>query len=575
MLSIIAVMSVIGACGREVLSTPTLEPTQQEPTSLPVTEPEPTLKPTETPESSRIVLAVGWDGDLIDCLNPAACSKGWPAWDLLYDSLVGWGAVAEGEVIPRLAEDWQSEPGSMQISFQLTDLEGVTFHDGTPLTAEDVAWSLNYYAQNEQLSWLLGTTVGSGFGAEVMEESTVSLRLIEPINSNVLLSYLTNVYILPSHIWGEYEGASISDFENLEAIGSGPYRLVDWVPGEYIAFRAHEHYHQGSPPVDEIIVQFFPDSGSLLESLARGGIDLVSSLRPRQVEPLVEDEALLLAEKSPINGYMLVFNLWEEGIQHSALLDRVVRRAIAHAIDKEELVDIVEAGDAVPADSVWDGGARFDRWAHPDLSADEFDLDQAGEMLEAGGYRDADEDGVREVWAGSGEPLNFRLAFSTRTPEPGLAAGVISDWLQEIGIEVELQGLEEDQLIQQMRDGEYDLAIDRSDLSWDPDLALYRMTSWALDANVNHSGYSDVELDSMYLAQHYALSESERRDYIHIAQEIIHADVPWIQLYHYQAFDAVRHDRFRLTRTDTYGQIWGWYGIWGFESVGGGSAAGD
>jgi peptide/nickel transport system substrate-binding protein len=303
----------------------------------------------------------------------------------------------------------------------------------------------------------------------------------------------------------------------------------------------------------------------MLESLGRGGVDLASSLRPRQIEPVVDDEALLLLEKSPVNGYMLVFNLWDEGVQHTALLDRVVRRTIAHSIDKADLVDIVEEGDAVPADSVWDGGARFDPWAHPDLSAYDFDLDQAAEMLEDGGYRDADEDGVREVWAGSGEPLMLRLAYSISTPEPELIAGMIADWLDGVGIQVQLQGFEESQLTQQLRARDYDLAIDRADLSWDPDLALYRMTSWALDANVNHSGYSNVELDSMYAAQHYALSKSEREGYIHIVQEIIHDDVPWIPLYYYREYDVVQEDRFELTITDTYGEIWGWRGVYGIE----------
>jgi peptide/nickel transport system substrate-binding protein len=191
----------------------------------------------------------------------------------------------------------------------------------------------------------------------------------------------------------------------------------------------------------------------------------------------------------------------------------------------------------------------------------------AAELLEQGGYRDADEDGLREVWAGSGEPVKLRLAYSRTTPEPELIAAMLAGWLEEIGIQAEFVGFQADQLDEQLRAGDYDMAVGRPDLSWDPDLAIYRMSSWALDANVNLSGYSDVELDSMYLAQHYALDEKEREGYIHVVQEIIHDDVPWIPLYFYRAFDAVREDRFELAITDTYGEIWGWYGIFGVEPV--------
>lgn len=565
---LLTLLATLGGCGprEEPIQSPA--PSVEAPTTAPSETPAATEAPTETPAPAPLILQVGREGGLVDCLNFAACQHGKPAWDLLYDSLVGWGAVGEEGPAPRLAESWEVAPGAMKLTFHLRDLEGSTFHDGTPLTAQDVAWSLNYYAGNSGLSWLLGTSVGQGFGAQAVDEETVELYLIEPINANVLLGYLTNVYMLPPHIWGAYDETSIEGFQNLDAIGSGPYRLVEWVPGDHMIIEAHANAPLGKPPIDRIVVRSFPEADSMRQALLSGEIDLLSSLLPMQVAPLDDDPDIELYEKAPINGYRLVFNSWEGGTQAAATGDRIVRRAIAHAVDRRELLESVEAGEGVVPGSLWDGGERFDEWANPDLAAYDFDLDRAAELLASAGYTDENGDGVREAGGNPGAALRLRLSYSTDASAPERLAELIAGWLREIGLSLNLEGVSSTELREHMLAADYDLAIDDIDIGPDPDLSLYGMTSWAEDAGVNAAGYSNIEVDSMYLAQHYAADQAERRGYIRTAQQIIHDDLPWIPLYFYNAYDAARSDRFDLTNPDTYDEVWGWYGIWGVEPVG-------
>jgi peptide/nickel transport system substrate-binding protein len=562
-----ALLTLLAACGPGEVPIETPEPSLEATSALSAETPSPTETPTATPAPAGMTLSVGWEGDLVDCLNFAVCRRGKRAWDLLYDSLVGWGAVGDEGIAPRLAESWDVAPGSMKITFHLRDLEGSTFHDGTPFTAEDVAWSLNYHAGNGALAWLLGTAVGQGFGAQAVDDETVELHLIEPINSDVLLSYLTNVYVLPPQIWSAYDETTIESFRNLDAIGSGPYLLADWAPGEHMIFEAHEASPLGRPPFDRVVVRFFPEPDSMSRALLAGEIGMLSSLRPIEIASLVDSPDIELYEKAPINGYWLVFNSWEDGGQAAAIGDRAVRQAIAHAIDQRTLIESVEAGAGVSPDSLWDGGERYDQWAHPELTAYSFNLDRAAELLEAAGYTDEDGDGVREAEGRPQASLELRLSYSTDLPEPERLAQMIADWLREIGVGVELEGLSSTRLSENMLSADYDMAIDRIDLGPDPDLSLYHMTSWALDAGVNGSGYGNIELDSMYLAQHYAADKAERSMYLWSAQQILHDDLPWIPLLYSEAYDVVRGDRFDLTITDTYDEIWGWYGIWGIQAA--------
>jgi peptide/nickel transport system substrate-binding protein len=551
---------ILGACKT---ATPTEGPAPTSPPDVQPTDAPP--EPTSEPEP--VVMRIGREGDLVDCLNIALCGRGYNAWEVLYDGLVDWAEEGMDGVVGRLAESWEISEDGMTWTFHLRDLTNATFHDGTPLTAEAIAWSLNYIAFNDAISWLYGAYIDEGFGAEVVDDQTVVLQLLEPMNPDILLNYLVYVHIFPQHIWEQYDSESIYVFENIEAIGTGPYKLAEWEPGQYMIFDAHDGHVMGRPPVDRIIIQTYATQDGMIQALIAGEIDAIMNLDGIAVETLTAIPEITVFEKSPLYEHHIYFNMWESGLRNSAIEDKVVRQAIAHAIDKQQIVDVVFGGRAVASDSYWDGGLRWERWAHPTLEAHTFDLELATGMLEDAGYVDSDRDGVREMNDGSGEPLTLRLFFENDSSVQLSMAEMVRTWVSGIGIDLQLESLEPATLTDAVLSGDFDLGMSVYGFDWDPDYNVFWLTSYALDWGLNWPGYANPDFDDLYLAQFYAATDEERNEYLYLIQEHLHEEVPWIQLQHFNVFDAYRNDKFEFTIQNSMWESWHWWGIYGVEVV--------
>jgi peptide/nickel transport system substrate-binding protein len=529
---------------------------------------QPTDAPPEpTSEPEPVIMRIGREGDLVDCLNIAMCGRGYNAWEVLYDGLVTYNEEGVSGPVGRLAESWDISEDGMTYTYHLRDLTGATFHDGTPLTAEAIAWSMNYHAFNDALSWIYGLYIDEGFGATAIDDQTVVLQLLEPANPNIVFNYLMYVFIYPQHIWEEYDAESIYGFENREGIGTGPYKLAEWVPGQYMIFDAHEGHFMGKPPVDRIVIQTYATQDSMIQALIAGEIDAIINLDATAAEPLQGIPEITVFEKSPFYEHHIYFNMWDFGLRTPAIEDKVVRQAIAHAIDKQQIVDVVFAGHAVASDSYWDGGLRWERWAHPTLEAHTFDLEFAAGMLEDAGYVDSDGDGVREMNDGSGEPLTIRLFFENDSSLQLAMAEMVRTWVSATGIDLQLEALEPTTLVDAVLSGDFDLGMSVYGFDWDPDYNVFWLTSYALDWGLNWPGYNNAEFDELYLAQFYATDDDERNQYLYAIQEHLHEEVPWIQLHHFNAFDAYRNDRFEFTIKNSMWESWHWYGIYGVEVV--------
>jgi peptide/nickel transport system substrate-binding protein len=528
----------------------------------------PVVEPTEAlPPEEPFVLRIGHEGDLIDCLNFAACTGGYNAWEVLYDHLWAFGEI--GNLIqPELVQSWDISDDMMTWTMYLADLEGATFHDGTPLDAEAIAWSINYWATNDAISWFFGTEVGEGFGMEVIDDRTVVMHLLEPVTPDAFLSAVGYIYITPKNVWEEYDAESIYDFGNEEAIGSGQYKLVDFSPGEHIIFEAHEGHFRGKPPVDQIVVQNFTSQDAMVQALITGEIDAIFGIPPNLLEALQEVPDLTIVERSPGNNDThLLFNMWEGGTRNAAIEDKVVRQAVAHAIDKQQIVDVVYAGHAIASDNFFDIGPRYEKWEYPTLKSYTFDLNLAASMLEDAGYVDSDGDGVREMNDGSGTPLNFRIYFDIEDANHLATAELISTWLSDIGVVGEVEGLDYGTMIDYLLGGDFDIVITQWGIDPDPDIMILTLHSIGVDWAINWAGYSNPELDELYFDQHFATDYEERRAVIWEILDLVHEEVPRIQLNNVALFDAYRSDRLSFPTLDTIWYPWQGIGIYEFERV--------
>jgi ABC-type transport system substrate-binding protein len=177
-------------------------------------------------------------------------------------------------------------------------------------------------------------------------------------------------------------------------------------------------------------------------------------------------------------------------------------------------------------------------------------------MLEDAGYVDSDGDGVREMNDGSGEPLTLSLFFESDSSVQLSMAEMVRTWLSGIGIELQLEGLEPATLADAVISGEYDLGMSVYGFDWDPDYNVFWLSSYSLDYGLNWPGYANPDFDELYLAQFYAATDEERNEYLYLIQEHLHEEVPWIQLQHFNVFDAY-HPELDVGILALVGHLWG------------------
>lgn len=473
---------------------------------------------------------------LIDALNPTVGYYGFNIRGLLYETLV---EAADGNnVEPGLAESWSVSGDGLVWTFNIRD--GAAFSDGTPATAVEAAWTLNWIIENEvptMASYLVGIS-----GAEALDATTLQLTLEEPV-SNMISSKLLYVFILPPHIWEGKDTLAIAEFDDPFAvtIGAGPYRLTEYQPDEYIILDANENYWRGKPPVDRIIYRQYAGDDALIQALLGGEIDLIDLLPPSGVVALQGVDGITVVSASGFQFADLVLNSSPDGTAPASLYDPAVREAIDYAIDREQITTIGYLGYARPAGtflSPADG-----EFFNDNLQPLPFDPARANQILDDAGYLDSDGDGIREY--SDGTPLEYRFYVDDSSAYYIRIGEIVADGLAQIGISAPPLAQNIDFLVSTQIDYDFDIIH----YEWNPDAdPAFRASVFTCaetaDYGWNDSGYCNPEYDALYQAQATALTTEDRKDALWQIQEMIARDRPWIMLNYYDGLGAYRSDRF-------------------------------
>jgi len=382
-----------------------------------------------------------------------------------HDSLIKLGS--DMKPAPWLATGWSVSADSMEFTFTIT--EDATWHDGTPLTADDVKFSIDYYRDRDpQAGWMqeIIETV-------TVEGDTVTLALSRPYG-NLLTEFMT-YSMIPAHIWQAVE-EPLKYEETDMVIGSGPFRLESWdaAAGKFI-FTAHEDHFKGAPNIDRLEVNVYRTMDALVMALANGEIDTwwdYSGEFPyTHVPPLQQSGDIEFASATYLGVPAAIgFNLGT-----GPASDLPFRQAVAAAINYEQIAQLVFSGyGSTPT-------AGFVPPTHPNYSAElpplERDPDKAASLLESLGYVDRDNDGIREDEDGKDLVVNLLtrgdVASTLRTTEMVaadlLAAGIGST-------------------VKAVDNATWIAAKDAMDY----DLVFFRATPWGTLMHASHgSGYFD------------------------------------------------------------------------------------
>lgn len=451
----------------------------------------------------------------------------------IYDTLL-W-KDASGEYLPWIASGYEvSEDGTMY-TFTLRD--GISWQDGRPLTAQDVAFTYEYFAEHaDEISpQVIIVPVPDIEEVRATDKLTVEFRLSNPVATFLQFGGAGAVPIVPRHIWSEIDDpARVSDLEVL--VGSGPYRLEAYEPGQgsYLYTAFDEHF-LGRPVVRRIEYRPVDDE---LSALMAGTVDQASQpgLRPPALQPFRQRPELEVIEAPQgNNGFGLYWNLAEGG----ALADVTFRRACALAIDRQEMVMRLFGGNATVGNPGWvPAGNPF----HVDVEQYPYDLEAANRLLDEAGYERSGSEGLRND--PDGEALSFSLLLNNERPMPAVEL-IVAD-LRELGVELTPEALDPPTFNERVIMGESEMSvISFGGMNTDQEPDYVREVYSSRTMTTQHAqGYENEEFDRLAEEQLTTLDTAQRKEIAARMQQIIATDLPLLPLVYPTSFTIVSTEAF-------------------------------
>ena len=405
--------------------------------------------PAAAQDDDVVTLTVGLQQDL-DSPNVAVgfLVSDFELWNLQFATLTD-KAADDFETIPGLAESWEASDDGLTYTYTLR--EGLEWSDGEPLTADDIAYTINRSRDEE---WINHFATTANLDAEAIDDRTVQITSSVPDPKLPTM----DVYIVPEHIYSEVSADDLATYPAEDGVGSGPYTLEEWSPGQSWTMVANPSYYgwgDGEPVIDRVVFRLFDNGDAMVAALQAGEIDAAHQVPSESYESLDADDDIVGVVGQQGGFSEIGMNAGAGGIGdgHPALLDLDVRHAIAMAIDRQTLFDRVilglgEMGSTVSpsADPSWQPEV-------PEDIAMNFDPAAANQLLDDAGYLDTDGDGVREMPDGSRD-LNFRYAERTESElEPALRE-FVTGYLADIGIATTVEAYDDTQLTSAHRRGQ-------------------------------------------------------------------------------------------------------------------------
>jgi len=491
--------------------TPRVQPATGAP-SVPTTDAATT--PTAGLQSAPIIRAAWAD---VGVLTPFRVSTAGPGGavmlTLLYDTLT-W--KDEHGTIPWLASGWEAAPDGRSYTFTLA--AGARWHDGQPLTADDVAFSFDYYARHP-FRWMSTAMVE---GADVLTPTNVRVRVTQPYAP--FLDDIAGVLpIIPKHIWSRVEDPNTYDATDA-SVGSGPFTLAEYrsAEGAY-RLKANPAYFKGKVIVREY-QQLNTPAETTIQALQQGQLDLALATDASVADVFKDNPKVKVFETQPLSVVRLAVNT------ERAPLDNVeVRQAIAYALDRAKIAQtitkeapVIAGVGAVPPESPW---------FNPAIHAYPLDVEKARSLLH-------------------GQQLTVELLADPSSREPDL----MQPMLRTVGITLVTRRVDSKTRTQLLREKNFQLGlVQHIGVGADPDF----LRRWYANEEANDFAQGSVFQNARYtqLGRDEAtmLDPAKRKELVAAMQAIIADELPTIVLYH-RRFSWV-YDSTKLTPMHTSGGL--------------------
>jgi peptide/nickel transport system substrate-binding protein len=476
-------------------------------------------------------------------------------WPVLYDQLWIMGPAPEYKALPALATSWETADRK---TWRMNLRKDATFHDGKPVTAYDVEFSLIYLPKNLASMDVPDRTCES---INVIDDYTIEFTLADVLGGTYPPVYW--MPILPKHVWEPYKD-DFTAFDNEKGIGSGPYMLKEFKSKQYVWFEANKRYWRGAPAVDEMVFKAYGNSEALNLAMKKGEVDMMgyTGIYPVNLPEFKKEKDVDIIVSDGIGLIWLTFNLHKK----SPIQDLNVRKAILHGTDLGKIIRLIYQGYAKKVDS-------FIYPEAPDYNADlpqyPYDPAKARKILADAGYKDKDGDKIlNDPKTGKNLVFDFMVP-SDWTTELKMAT-VMKGKLKDIGIGISLKALDLDtyySFIYEPTGDNWDFAIGEEEPGPYADWIWEMSRSYeAGGEGWNQAFYYNSRFDEL-LNMFVSETNPQKRKLHSLEMQLrIAEDLPYALLLRPDIIDPVRTDKFE-GYVQTMGGVITWINPWSMFNI--------
>jgi peptide/nickel transport system substrate-binding protein len=443
--------------------------------------------------------------------------------------------------VPRLAESFETTDGQ---HYTIKIQPNANWSDGTPVTADDVAFTINTIAnpksettQGANISMLAGLEANGKLpegqmelsSVKVVDEKTLELTTTVPVDPNYMKELFgLNILTLPKHILGDVPVEELAKHPYMQkpTVSSGAYTFVKYEKDQYVELAANKDYYMGAPKLEKLFVKIMP-APNLVAQLQTGELDFNVSKGIGKIAVQDYDTVKKLdnvtAEVEPTIGFQTMYF-------NNNKFDKEIRKALSMAIDRSLLVDKLLKGYGEVVDGPYSSISPFHDKSAGEI---EYNPEEAKKLLEAAGYD-------------FNQTLDLVVPIGNKVREQ--SAPIIAQSLEKIGVKTKITNYDFPTIMQKGKAGEYDLLLIGFTLTLDPDVS----TVYGTGAAYNFMQYSDPKMDELLLkGKQEADVEKRKVIYKEILTKVID-DVPVLTLYSDHDFSGV-NKRVQVGKPKTFG----------------------
>jgi peptide/nickel transport system substrate-binding protein len=409
-----------------------------------------------------------------------------------------------------LAESWDISEDGLTYTFHLRP--GVLFHDGTPLKASDVKFTFDRYVAPETAS-TSAAELAAVENIETPDDATVVLTLSAP-DASLLSTLAGGSSVIFSQAFVEANNNDISQV----AMGTGPFKFVEYVPNTRVVLEKNpDYWEEGLPYLDGIEMTIAADDTARTAAVVTGTVDFIEYAPLRDIESLQQDPNITLAGDSNTNIRFIGLNLSVEPFDNLQ-----VRQAIAMVVDREAMLGPTVFGHGTPTQVLFPP----DFWAALQMDVGTPDIEAAKALMAEAGYADGFSTTITS-WS--------QYSFLSN------AAVVLQEQLRQIGIEAELNLVENATMTEQVYLGKtYDIAVTGESAYVDPNTLIYQ--NFHSGESGNFVNYSNEEVDALIEQGIAVTDQAERAEIYQQIQQLLVEDLPWINLFVANQYEAMRNN---------------------------------